>query len=48
LYRNDKKYTDPNYKLHSFLQNLNPLHWIGFIFQGPKAQTPEEKTANQE
>jgi hypothetical protein len=26
LYRNDKRYTDPNYKLHSFLKWLNPLH----------------------
>jgi len=47
LYRNDKKYTDPKYKLHSFLRNLNPFHWIGFIFQWPQAKTPEDKTENQ-
>ncbi len=48
LYRNDKKYTDPNYKLHNFLKNLNPFNWLGFIFQWPQVKTPEEKTANQE
>lgn len=48
LYRNDKKYTEPNYKLHSFLKSLNPFNLISFVFQGPKVETPEEKTANQE
>jgi hypothetical protein len=47
LYRNDRRYTDPNYKLKSILSKLNPFSWIGFILQGPKPKNPQDQTENQ-
>jgi hypothetical protein len=31
LYRNDKKYTDPNYKIKNFFKYLNPFALIGML-----------------
>lgn len=43
LYRNDKKYTDPHYKIKSFLKYLNPFALIGMLINGPKEKNPQEE-----
>ena len=43
LYRNDRRYTDPNYKAKRFLAWLNPFHLLKVLIAGP-----DEKNAQQE
>jgi len=43
LYRNDKKYTDPNYKIKSFFKYLNPFSLIWLLVHGPKDKNPQQE-----
>lgn len=47
LYRNDKKYTDPNYRLKSFFSYLNPFKLIWLIIHWPKENNPQEQQWNE-
>lgn len=42
LYRNDKRYTDPHYRVKKFFKYLNPFALIGLIIHGPKEKNPQE------
>ncbi|AHB41546.1 hypothetical protein P148_SR1C00001G0756 [candidate division SR1 bacterium RAAC1_SR1_1] len=48
LYRNDKKYTDPHYKIKSFFKYLNPFTLISMLISGPKDKNPQEEQAGGE
>ncbi|MDD3262893.1 MAG: hypothetical protein PHR61_03520 [Candidatus Absconditabacteria bacterium] len=47
LYRNDKKYTDPHYKIKSFFSYLNPFKLLGLLIHGPKDKNPQEQQGNE-
>lgn len=47
LYRNDKKYTDPNHKVKTFFSYLNPLKFLSLLIHWPEDKNPQQQEGNE-